>query len=59
MNIEIKDIPKISDPRGNIGVLENGIVPFDIKRVYYLYDVPSDSERGGHAHKKLYQFFLF
>jgi dTDP-4-dehydrorhamnose 3,5-epimerase-like enzyme len=58
MNIEIKDIPKISDPRGNIGVLENGIVPFDIKRVYYLYDVPSDSERGGHAHKKLYQFLI-
>ena len=58
MNIEIKDIPKISDPRGNIGVLENGIVPFDIKRVYYLYDVPSDSERGGHAHIKLYQFLI-
>lgn len=58
MNIEIIDIPKISDPRGNIGVLENGRVPFDIKRVYYLYDVPSDSERGGHAHINLYQFLI-
>lgn len=53
-------IPKISDPdgRGNLSVLEKDILPFEIKRVYYLYDVPSGSTRGGHAHKKLQQFLI-
>lgn len=53
-------IPKISDPdgRGNLSVLEKDILPFDIKRVYYLYDVPSGSTRGGHAHKELQQFLI-
>ena len=46
----IIDIPKITDTRGNISVVEKDTIPFDIKRVYYLYDVPSDSYRGGHAH---------
>ena len=45
----IIDIPKITDHRGNISVIEKNTIPFDIKRVYYLYDVPSDSYRGGHA----------
>lgn len=45
------EIPKIKDPRGNLSVIENQTVPFEIKRVYYLYDVPSDAFRGGHAHK--------
>ncbi|GHC61355.1 sugar 3,4-ketoisomerase [Ulvibacter litoralis] len=59
-NIRIIDIPKISDPdgRGNLSVLEKDILPFTIKRVYYLYDVPSDSTRGGHAHKDLQQFLI-
>jgi dTDP-4-dehydrorhamnose 3,5-epimerase-like enzyme len=48
--IEIIDIPKITDYRGNISVIENDTIPFEFKRVYYLYDVPSDSYRGGHAH---------
>lgn len=54
------NIPKISDPdgRGNLSVLEKDILPFAIKRVYYLYDVPSGSTRGGHAHKELQQFLI-
>jgi len=57
-DILIIDIPKIHDTRGNLSVIENDIVPFEIKRVYYLYDVPSGAERGGHAHKKLQQFLI-
>ncbi|MFT5255399.1 MAG: hypothetical protein ACI9RL_000741 [Candidatus Paceibacteria bacterium] len=58
--ISLQEIPKISDPdgRGNLSVIEKQVVPFDIKRVYYLYDVPSDSTRGGHAHKELRQFLI-
>ena len=59
-DVKIIDIPKIIDPkgRGKLSVVEKDIIPFDIKRVYYLYDVPSDSYRGGHAHKKLIQFMI-
>ena len=53
------DLPKISDPRGNLTFIEGGRhVPFDIQRVYYLYDVPGGSERGGHAHKGLHQLIV-
>jgi len=46
------DLRKITDPRGNLTVIEeNGDVPFNIKRVYYLYDVPGGESRGAHAHK--------
>lgn len=58
MNIEIIEIPKIEDYRGNIAVIENEVVPFEIKRVYYLFDVPSSSYRGGHAHKTLIQLLI-
>ncbi|MGO4772958.1 FdtA/QdtA family cupin domain-containing protein [Flavobacterium sp. W22_SRS_FK3] len=58
MNIKIISIPKIEERRGNLSVIENDTVPFDIKRVYYLYDVPSGAERGGHAHKNLQQFLV-
>ncbi|MEC3907247.1 FdtA/QdtA family cupin domain-containing protein [Tamlana sp. 2201CG12-4] len=54
----IISIPKIQDYRGNLGVIEKNILPFKVKRVYYLYDVPSGSVRGGHAHKKLHQFLI-
>ena len=48
-----------SDRKGNLSVIEaNNTVPFDIKRVYYLYDVPGGAERGGHAHKNLYQLIV-
>lgn len=58
MNIEIIDIPKIENRLGNIAVIENAVVPFDIKRVYYLYDIPSSAKRGGHAHKDLKQVLI-
>ena len=57
-NCKILSIPKIEDPRGNLSVIENNVVPFKINRVYYLYDVPASAERGGHAHKKLQQFLI-
>lgn len=48
-----------SDRRGNLSVVENGkTVPFDVKRIYYLYDVPGGAERGAHAHKELYQLLI-
>lgn len=50
------DLPQIHDPRGDLTFIEGGVhVPFDIARVYYLYNVPVDAERGGHAHKELQQ----
>ena len=53
------ELPKISDPRGNLTFIEgNSHVPFDIRRVYYLYDVPGGAERGGHAHKGLSQLII-
>jgi hypothetical protein len=53
------DLPKIADPRGNLTFVEGGRhVNFDIKRVYYLYDVPGGAERGGHAHKDLHQLII-
>lgn len=58
MNHQIIDLPKIQDPRGNLSVIEGDVIPFDIKRVYYLYDVPSGAERGGHAHKKMQQLLV-
>lgn len=58
MNIELISIPKIEEPRGNLSVIENECIPFEMKRVYYLYDVPSGAERGGHAHKNLKQFLI-
>ena len=58
MNVEIIDLPKIEDVRGNIAVIENGAIPFEMKRVYYLYDVPSSAKRGGHAHKILWQVLI-
>jgi hypothetical protein len=53
------DLPKISDPRGNLTFVENCThIPFDIQRVYYLYDVPGGAARGGHAHKGLHQLII-
>ena len=48
-----------SDRKGNISVVENGkTVPFDVKRAYYLYDIPGGEERGAHAHKELHQLII-
>ena len=58
-NCQIIDLPKITDPRGNLTFIEGGAQsPFNIERVYYLYDVPGGSERGGHAHKALHQLII-
>ncbi len=57
-DLRIMEVPQIKDTRGNLAVVEAETIPFEIKRVYYLYDVPSDSFRGGHAHKKLQQFLI-
>lgn len=55
----IIELPKIHDPRGNLTFIEGGRhVPFDIKRVYYLYDVPGGESRAGHAHKTLEQLLI-
>ncbi len=58
MIINIIDIPKISDPRGNLAVIEKDCIPYPVKRVYYLYDVPSDAFRGGHAHIEQQEFLV-
>lgn len=56
---QIFDLPRINDPRGNLTFVEsNRHIPFSIQRVYYLYDVPGGSERGGHAHKALHQLII-
>jgi quercetin dioxygenase-like cupin family protein len=58
MNARIINIPKIEDPRGNLSVIEKDVVPFEIKRVYYLFDVPAGAERGGHSHKEQQEFLI-
>ncbi|RYC30019.1 WxcM-like domain-containing protein [Lichenibacterium minor] len=53
------ELPQIHDVRGNLTFVEgNRHVPFDIQRVYYLYDVPGGAERAGHAHKRLQQVII-
>ena len=53
------ELPRITDPRGNLTFVESqNHIPFDIKRVYYTYDVPGGTERGGHAHKELKQLII-
>jgi len=58
-NCRIIDLPKIADPRGNLTFVEGkNHIPFEIKRVYYTYDVPGGSDRGAHAHKNLHQLII-
>ncbi len=53
------ELPKISDPRGNLTFIEGAKhIPFEIKRIYYLYDVPGGAHRAGHAHKTLHQVLV-
>ena len=55
----IIELPKIADPRGNLTFVESGRhIPFEIKRIFYLYDVPGGETRAGHALKKCYQFII-
>ncbi|WP_248277345.1 sugar 3,4-ketoisomerase [Brasilonema octagenarum] len=56
---QIIELPKINDHRGNLTFIENNKhIPFELKRVYYLYDVPGGAERAGHAHKALHQVLV-
>lgn len=56
---KIVNFPKVTDYRGNLSFIEeNRQIPFKIRRVYYLYDVPSGATRGGHAHKALHQVVI-
>ena len=58
-SVRIIDLPKVTDNRGNLTFIESTKhIPFDIARVYYLYDVPGGAERGGHAHKDLHQLII-
>lgn len=58
MSVKLIHIPKVHDVRGNLAVIEGDCIPFEIKRVYYLFDVPSDAYRGGHAHEKQQSLIL-
>ncbi len=59
LDVKIVELPRISDPRGNLTFAEaQSMVPFDIKRAYWVYDVPGGESRGGHAHKQLRQFVI-
>ena len=52
------EIPKIHDHRGNLAVIENSILPFEMQRVYYLYNVPAGAYRGGHSHIAQQEFLI-
>ena len=55
----IVPLSKVHNRAGNITIVEGkGNIPFDIKRIYYLYDIPGGEDRGGHAHKELYQLII-
>ncbi len=56
---ELLELPSVTDPRGSLTYAEVGReIPFDIRRIYYLYDVPPGAQRGGHAHKALHQVLI-
>ena len=57
-DINLIEIPTITDVRGNLAIIEKETIPYKIKRVYYLFDVPSNSYRGGHAHKEQSAFLV-
>ncbi len=57
-NVHLIEVPKAHDIRGNLSVIEGSTIPFEIQRVYYLYDIPTASVRGGHAHKNLQQLLV-
>jgi hypothetical protein len=57
-DIQLVELPKIADISGNLSFIEQKTIPFEIKRVYYLYDVRSDEDRVGHAHKDLQKMLI-
>ncbi len=58
INVTKMNLPIIEDPRGNLAFIQEHIIPFEIKRVYYLYDVPSTAFRGGHSHIAQSEFLI-
>lgn len=59
MDCKLLELPKEEDPRGSLTyIYENGHVPFPIKRVFYIYDVPAGKDRGAHAHKECWQLII-
>jgi dTDP-4-dehydrorhamnose 3,5-epimerase-like enzyme len=53
------ELPKVSDPRGNLTFMEeNRHVPFEVRRVFYIYDIPTEASRGAHAHRMQHQFLV-
>jgi hypothetical protein len=58
-NCRLIELPKIRDSRGNLSYIEGGVhIPFQVARVYYLYDIPGGADRGSHAHKNLHQLII-
>ena len=58
-NVKLINLPVYNDPRGNLTFIEsNNHIPFEIKRVYYLYDVPGGATRAAHGHKALHQLMI-
>ena len=57
-DIRLIEIPIVKDSRGNLGVIEGSTIPFETRRVYYLYDVPTSAYRGAHAHKEQQELLI-
>lgn len=58
-DVRLINLPKISDPRGNLSFVEQeNHIPFEIKRTYWIYDVPGGESRGGHAYKETDEFII-
>jgi dTDP-4-dehydrorhamnose 3,5-epimerase-like enzyme len=58
IDVQIIDITKVHDTRGNLSVIQGEAIPFEMKRVYYLYDIPSGGRRGGHSHKNCQELLV-
>ena len=57
--VTLIDFPKILDPRGNLSFLQNNTqIPFEVQRVYWIYDVPGGEQRGGHAYRSLQEIII-
>ncbi|MBP9793663.1 MAG: WxcM-like domain-containing protein [Flavobacterium sp.] len=57
-SIQLINIPVVEDTRGNLAFIQENVIPFAFKRVYYLFDVPTNAYRGGHSHKEQQEFLI-